>query len=143
MSSWSQVNIEFSPSSKGNYQVTKEIEAQIKDELKKYKMGIVNIFLLHTSAALTITENHDPHVRTDMDMALDRIAPENLPYEHTEEGKDDMPAHVKSSLTGASLNIPISNGKLVLGTWQGIFLCEFRQAIHKRKAVITISGSTE
>ncbi|OMJ27345.1 UPF0047 protein, partial [Smittium culicis] len=117
--------------------------AQVKDELKKYKMGVANIFLQHTSAALTLNENCDPDVRTDMDMIMDRIAPDNAPYEHTDEGKDDMPAHVKSSLMGVSLNIPISNGKLALGTWQGIWLSEFRLATHRRRAIVTINGSTK
>jgi len=83
-------------------------------------MKMANIFIQHSSASLTINENYDPDVRTDMEMILNRLAPENAPYIHTMEGSDDMPAHVKSSLFGCSLNIPISNGKLALGTWQGI-----------------------
>ncbi|PVZ97967.1 hypothetical protein BB558_006048 [Smittium angustum] len=99
--------------------ITKEVSQQISSEVNKYRIGIVNIFLQHSSASLTINENADSDVRTDMDMILDKIAPYDAPYTHTYEGKDDMPGHVKSSLMGVSLNIPIKNGKLALGTWQG------------------------
>ncbi|TPX61526.1 hypothetical protein PhCBS80983_g01039 [Powellomyces hirtus] len=97
----------------------------------------------HTSAALTINENADPDVRKDMEMMLNRLAPENAPYIHTDEGPDDMPGHVKSSLFGVSLNIPISQGRLALGTWQGIYLCEARNRGGSRSCVITINGVTK
>ena len=101
--------------------------------------GIMNLFIHHTSAGLTINENADPSVRRDLDSFFDHIVPEGLPFlTHTLEGSDDMPAHVKSSIAGVSLTIPISNGKLKLGTWQGIYLCEFRDTGGSRKITITI-----
>jgi secondary thiamine-phosphate synthase enzyme len=99
--------------------------------------------LQHTSASLTINENADPDVRKDLDMALDEIAPEDWDYVHTAEGPDDMPAHVKSSLLGCSLVIPITSGRLNLGTWQGIYLCEHRNHPTRRSVVITASGISE
>lgn len=101
--------------------------------------GILNLFIRHTSCALTINENADPDVRRDMDYLLDKAAPENdSRYCHTLEGADDMPAHFKSSLMGASLSIPIRNGRLGLGTWQGIYLCEFRDEAPVRSLIATI-----
>jgi len=103
--------------------------------------GFVNIFIRHTSAGLTINENFDATVRSDLSIAFDRIVPENSTlYKHNDEGSDDMPAHIKSSLAGASLNIPIRYHSLALGAWQGIFLCEFRSKKQQRTVVITIIG---
>lgn len=103
--------------------------------------GMLHLFLKHTSAALTLNENADPDVRIDLNLILNKLIPENQPYyTHTFEGPDDMPAHAKSSLVGASVTIPISNGTLNLGTWQGIYLCEFRNGAQKRKVVATIFG---
>lgn len=103
--------------------------------------GLVNIFIKHTSAGLIISENADPDVSNDLEKFLNKIVPENLSwYQHTIEGPDDMPAHIKSILTSQSLTIPITNGKLNLGTWQGIFLCEFRNHASGRKLVITVFG---
>jgi len=99
-----------------------------------------NIFILHTSASITVNENSDPDVRTDLEMTLNYIVPENLNFVHVDEGKDDMPAHVKSSLMGASLTIPISNSCLALGAWQGIYLNEHRDHGGKRSIVLTIQG---
>lgn len=101
--------------------------------------GLLHIFILHTSAGLTINENADPDVRTDYETIFNKLVPENDPdYVHTIEGPDDMPAHVKSTLAGSSVTIPITNGKLCLGTWQGIFLCEFRNRGGRRKLVLTV-----
>ena len=101
--------------------------------------GLLNVFVKHTSCGLTINENADPDVRTDLDNILDHIVPERQPYyEHTMEGDDDMPAHAKSSLVGVSLTIPISNHRLNLGTWQGIYLCEFRDYGGERTIVLTV-----
>ncbi len=101
--------------------------------------GLLNLFMRHTSAALTINENADSDVPRDMDYAIDKIVPENDPgYIHTIEGPDDMPAHIKSSLLSVSLNIPITNGRMNLGTWQGIFLCEFRNHGGSRKLTATV-----
>lgn len=108
--------------------------------LETIDLGLLNLFLQHTSASLSINENCDPDVRTDLMMSLDQIAPENMPYKHKDEGADDMPAHVKSSLLGVSINIPIRNGALNLGRWQGIYLCEHRRMPHERKIVCTANG---
>jgi len=116
----------------------------ITDEILKNiptlpETGIMNLFLKHTSAALSINENADPDVRTDLNSIFNKLFPENEPYyTHTLEGRDDMPAHVKASIVGVSINIPITNGKLNLGIWQGIYLCEFRNNGGNRKIVATI-----
>ncbi|ORX52008.1 hypothetical protein DM01DRAFT_1367568 [Hesseltinella vesiculosa] len=123
--SWYQKEIRLRPRSKGCYLVHQEIMDQVPE---------------HTSASLMINENCDPDVREDMDMGLDKVAPENLPYIHTDEGPDDMPGHLKSGIVGVSLNIPITNGRLNLGTWQGIYLCEHRIASHQRRVVVTLQG---
>jgi len=105
------------------------------------KTGIVNIFTKHTSCGLTINENADPDVRVDMETIFNRLVEENRPdYVHTLEGADDMPAHAKSTLSGVSLTIPITNGRLNLGTWQGIYLCEYRNYGGARKLVVTVMG---
>ncbi|MGM0479421.1 MAG: secondary thiamine-phosphate synthase enzyme YjbQ [Bacteroidota bacterium] len=115
------------------------ITDQLLDQLQLPEKGILNIFIQHTSAGLTINENADPTVRTDMESSFNHIVKENEPfYEHTFEGSDDMPAHIKSSMVGSSINIPITNGRLNLGTWQGIYLCEFRNHGGKRKLVLTV-----
>ncbi len=103
--------------------------------------GMVNIFVLHTSAGLTINENADPSVRYDLEKFFDFIAPENQSwYRHTLEGADDMPAHIKSVLTGPSLTIPVTNGRMNMGTWQGIYFCEFRNHGGRRRLLVTIYG---
>lgn len=121
---------------RGFHLVTHHIESQLKNLPQK---GLVNIFIQHTSAGLTINENADPTVRTDMEKFFDKYVPENETYyKHTLEGADDMPAHIKATLTGTSLTIPVSNGRLNLGTWQGIYLCEFRNHGGNRRLLITI-----
>ena len=126
---------------KGFHLVTNEILQELP-ELKNFSSGIANIFIKHTSASLTINENADPDVRQDMKSFIDKMVPENLPYfVHTMEGPDDMPAHIKSSLFGSSINIPLTNGNLNLGTWQGIYLCEHRINGGRRKIVVTIIGN--
>lgn len=124
--------------SKGCHLVTDEIHAQIEAGLHGVQVGVLYLFIQHTSAALTINENFDSDVRRDMDMALDRIVPENLPWLHTDEGPDDSVSHTKTSLVGTSLCIPITEGRMNLGTWQGIYLTEFRHAPHSRRVVATI-----
>tara|TARA_Y100001970_G_scaffold101545_1_gene127536 strand:+ start:80 stop:469 length:390 start_codon:yes stop_codon:yes gene_type:complete len=110
-------------------------------EISKYKIGKLDLFIKHTSASLTINENADPTVREDLESYFNKYVPENEPYfKHTFEGADDMPAHIKSVIIGNSISIPISNGKLNLGTWQGIYLCEHRDRPHTRKIVATING---
>lgn len=132
---------EFSLAAKcrGCHLVTHEVLDHLPKPLPK--MGMLNLFVKHTSCALSINENADPDVRTDMEKILNRMVKENEPYyDHTLEGSDDMPAHAKSSLIGVSITIPITNGRLNLGTWQGIYLCEFRNYGGPRKIVATIYG---
>lgn len=113
-------------------------------EIKQIRIGMIQIFIKHTSASLTINEDADPSVRTDFESHMNQMVPENAPYFiHTYEGPDDMPAHIKNSLLGSSVQIPITNGKLNLGTWQGIYLCEHRNHGGNRKLVVTAFGETK
>lgn len=135
---WKQIEISLVPRRRGCHLITAEIIRQLTD---LPKIGLMNIFIKHTSAALTVNENADPDVQVDLAAILDRIVKEREPYyRHTMEGEDDMPAHAKASLMGASLTIPITDGRLNLGIWQGIYLCEFRNHGGSRKLVITITG---
>jgi secondary thiamine-phosphate synthase enzyme len=139
---WSQKTIRIGPYRRGFHLITREVISAIP-ELQNVRIGILQVFLQHTSASLTINENADPDVRTDMETALNRLVPENQPFVHTIEGPDDMPAHIKSSLLGASLMIPVSAGALALGTWQGIYLCEHRNDATPRTLVLTLQGDDE
>ena len=103
-------------------------------------VGQLHVFIQHTSASLTINENADPDVRVDLESSINAIAPEDFPYIHTMEGPDDMPAHVKSSLLGASVTVPITEGRLNLGTWQGVYLAEHRDYATPRRIVLTLQG---
>ncbi len=133
-----QIEITLKARSRGFHLVTDEIVRQLP---QLPRTGIINIFCKHTSCGLSINEICDPDVRVDMETIFNRLVPENQPYyEHTLEGADDMPAHAKSTLTGASITIPITNGLLNMGTWQGIYFCEFRNYGGARKLVITIMG---
>ncbi|MBN2273433.1 MAG: YjbQ family protein [Bacteroidales bacterium] len=133
-----QKEIVIGPYKRGFHLVTPSIEKHL-NELPE--TGIVNIHLKHTSAALTLNENADPSVRYDFNSFINKLVPENDPmYIHTTEGEDDMPAHIKSSLLGQSVTIPITNHKLNLGIWQGIYLCEFRNHGGSRRLVMTIIG---
>lgn len=135
-----QKEITLKSRSRGFHIITDEIESQIP-ELSKIKTGIAHIFIKHTSASLTINENASPDVRSDMEKHFNKIVPENAPYyDHTLEGSDDMPAHIKASMLGSSLTVPVSNGSFNLGTWQGIYLCEHRNYGGSRKIVVTIIG---
>ncbi|KAJ9268578.1 hypothetical protein DTO212C5_5353 [Paecilomyces variotii] len=142
MSSWFQKTFTLPSRSRGSYLITDTVVSELP-ELRNYKVGILNLFIQHTSCALSLNENWDEDVREDMSDALDRIAPAdrkgNL-YRHSAEGEDDMPAHIKSALIGASVSIPITNGRLNTGTWQGIWYLEFRARKHSRKVVATIQG---
>jgi secondary thiamine-phosphate synthase enzyme len=109
-------------------------------EIRDMQVGLLHVFIQHTSASLTINENADPDVQVDMEMAFNHLAPEDLPYVHTCEGPDDMPAHVKATLAGSSVSIPIADGRPTLGTWQGIYLCEHRNRASARKLVLTLQG---
>jgi secondary thiamine-phosphate synthase enzyme len=135
-----QKEITISSKPRGFHSITDEVVSQFPDigELQK---GICQIFIKHTSASLTINEDADPTVRLDFESHFNELIPENQSYyQHTFEGSDDMPAHLKASLLGSSVQIPITNGKLNLGTWQGIYLCEHRNYIRERKLVITAWG---
>ncbi len=137
---WIQKEISISSKKRGFHLITGEIVSQIP-ELKKISQGITHIFIKHSSASLTLNENADPTVRIDMESHFNKLAPENAPYyEHNLEGPDDMPAHIKSVLIGNSISIPVSNGELNLGTWQGIYLCEHRNRGGNRRLVITVFG---
>ena len=125
---------------RGFHLVTAEILDAVP-RLKEISTGICQVFIRHTSASLTINENADPTVRQDFEMYFNKVAPENDPeYIHTDEGPDDMPAHLKAALLGSSVTIPITNGRLALGTWQGIYLCEHRNHGGERKIVVTAWG---
>ena len=129
--------------SRGFHLVTNEILEQVP-EIKNISVGLVHVFIKHTSASLTLNENADPSVRVDMESHFNKLAPENAQYYiHTMEGPDDMPAHIKASLLGGSVTIPITNGRLNMGTWQGIYLCEHRNHGGARKIVVTITGEED
>jgi secondary thiamine-phosphate synthase enzyme len=133
-----QKEIRLKPKSRGFHLITNEIISQIP-EIKEITAGIVHIFIKHTSASLTINENADPTVRSDMETYFNKIVPESASYfQHTLEGKDDMTSHIKSSILGNSVTVPVSNGDLNLGTWQGIYLCEHRNHGGSREIVVTI-----
>ena len=133
-----QTEITLKPRSRGFHLVTSEILQQLP---RLPETGIVNIFCKHTSCGLCINENADPDVRTDMETIFNRLVPENRPeYEHTLEGADDMPAHAKSALSGVSLTSPITRGRLNMGTWQGIYFCEYRNYGGARRLVATVIG---
>ena len=133
-----QVEITLKPRRHGFNLVTDEIVSQLPT---LPKTGLLNLFVKHTSCGLTINENADPDVRTDMESIFNRMVPERQPfYTHTLEGDDDMPAHAKSTLSGVSLTIPITNHRLNLGTWQGIYLCEYRLYGGSRRIVATVIG---
>lgn len=135
-----QKEFSLKPRSRGFHIVTEEILSHIP-EIKDIKQGTANIFIKHTSASLTINENADPSVRTDMETHFNIMVPEDADYyEHTFEGPDDMTSHIKTSILGTSLNIPVTGGRLNLGTWQGIYLCEHRNHGGSRKIVVTIIG---
>lgn len=137
---WIQRHVTLSARSRGFHLVTKEVLDQVS-ELSEFEVGIAHVFIQHTSAGLTLNENASPAVLHDFEEHFDRMVPENQPYyKHTVEGPDDMPAHIKASLLGSSLSIPVRDGHLDLGTWQGIYLCEHRNQGGRRTLVITIYG---
>jgi secondary thiamine-phosphate synthase enzyme len=137
---WIQEQIELSPRPRGFHLVTSEIVDAVPD-LGRIEMGIATLFMQHTSASLTLNENASPAVRRDFRAWFDRAVPDGAEYfGHTLEGPDDMPAHIKASLLGSSLTVPISRGSLALGTWQGIYLCEHRDNGGSRRVVVTAFG---
>jgi secondary thiamine-phosphate synthase enzyme len=137
---WYQKEITLSPKPRGYHIITREILREIP-EIKKIKTGLAHVFIKHTSAGLTINENADPSVRRDFESHFSRVVPEDVSlYEHTLEGTDDMTSHIKSSILGSSVSVPISDGRFNLGTWQGIYLCEHRNRGGARRLVVTITG---
>ena len=137
---WIQQTIELRPRARGFHLVTSEIVDAVPD-LDRFEVGLANVFMQHTSASLTINENASPDVRRDFSAWFDRAVPDGADYfAHTLEGPDDMPAHIKASLTGSSLTIPVSRGELAVGTWQGIYLCEHRDNGGPRRVVFTAFG---
>lgn len=142
MTTWFQREIRLSPKRRGFHLVTHEIVDQVP-ELRDYVVGLAHIFIHHTSAALTINENADPTVRGDFESHFNVLVPEDAPYyRHTYEGPDDMTSHIKASLLGSSVTLPITDGRLNLGTWQGIYLCEHRDRAGSRRLVVTITGQS-
>ena len=136
---WRQRTITLPPFPRGFHPITRHV-LEAMPELEDAQAGLLHVFIQHTSASLTINENADPDVPRDMETSLNHIAPEDFPYRHTCEGPDDMPAHVKASLMGSSVTIPVSNGRLCLGTWQGIYLCEHRNHGGRRRLMLTLQG---
>jgi len=140
---WLQKKITLKSKNRGFHLVTDEIIEHVP-EISELKIGLANIFIQHTSASITLNENASADVRSDMEKHFNKMVPENAPYyDHTLEGADDMPAHIKSSLLGPSLTIPIKNGRLELGTWQGIYLCEHRDYGGARQIIVTIQGERD
>jgi secondary thiamine-phosphate synthase enzyme len=136
---WIQKQITLPPFRRGCHIITDLVLASLA-ELKQFRVGLLHVFIQHTSASLAINENADHDDLVDLEMALNKIAPETLPYVHTIEGPDDMPAHVKAALVGSSVSIPIADGKLTLGTWQGIYLLEHRNRATGRRLTLTVQG---
>ena len=137
---WLQKEIQLRAKSRGFHLVTDEILAQFP-ELREVKVGVLHVFIQHTSASLTVNENADPTVRKDFESYFNRTVKEDEPYyTHTLEGSDDLPAHIKSSLLGSSVTLPVSDGRLNVGTWQGIYLCEHRNHGGSRRLVLTLQG---
>ena len=138
---WYQHQIRLPAMPRGFHLITDQVERGLP-ELRTVKAGLLHVFIMHTSASLSINENADPDVRRDLEMAFNKIAPENFPYVHTIEGPDDMPAHVKASMLGSSVTVPVQNGRLCLGTWQGIYLCEHRNHGGSRSLMLTLQGDS-
>jgi secondary thiamine-phosphate synthase enzyme len=137
---WNQTKITLSPKPRGYHIITDEVLQEIP-QIQNFNTGLAHIFIQHTSASLTINENADPSVRRDFASHFKRMVPEDTSlYEHTLEGPDDMTSHIKSSLLGHSVSIPVTNGTFNLGTWQGIYLCEHRNNGGSRKLVVTLQG---
>jgi len=136
---WSQHHITLRPRPRGVHLVTREIVEQLPD-LSELSVGLAHLFIQHTSASLTLNENASRDVRHDFETWLNTAVPEDFAWTHTLEGPDDMPAHVKASLMGPSLTLPVAGGKLALGTWQGVYLCEHRDRGGSRSLLVTLSG---
>lgn len=136
---WIQRTLRLPAHRRGWHLITSNVTDALP-ELRGCRVGILHVFIQHTSASLAINENADPDVPADLESSFNAIAPESFPYRHTVEGPDDMPAHVKAALIGTSVSIPVSAGRLTLGTWQGIYLCEHRNRASTRNLVLTLQG---
>jgi len=139
---WFQRTAQLPRFPRGFHLITNWVLQQVP-ELAHIKVGLLHVFIQHTSASLTINENADPDVPVDLESSFNNLAPEDFPYVHTCEGPDDMPAHVKAAMLGSSVSIPVRDGELQLGTWQGIYLCEHRNRAGGRRLVLTLQGETE
>lgn len=139
---WIHRHLQLPPFHRGFHLITAHV-AEALPELTHVRAGLLHVFLQHTSASLCINENADSQVPADLEASFNALAPEDFPYVHTIEGPDDMPAHVKSALIGASVSVPVAEGRLCLGTWQGIFLCEHRNRAGRRNLVLTLHGEAD
>ena len=138
---WYQATFRLPSFQRGFHLVSHLIEQNMPPEARQLKVGLAHVFIHHTSAGLTLNENADPTVRTDFESHFNQMVPENAPYyRHTYEGSDDMPAHIKASLLGSSVTVPITKGRLNTGTWQGIYLCEHRNHARGRTITLTVQG---
>jgi secondary thiamine-phosphate synthase enzyme len=136
---WSQREFSLDPKPRGFHLVTREVVSNLPD-IADMRVGLLHLHVLHTSASLTLNENASPDVRRDFEAWANAFVPEDFAWTHTDEGADDMPAHIKASLMGPSLTLPISGGRLTLGTWQGIYLCEHRDRGGARRLIATLNG---
>ena len=141
MNCWFQRTLTLPQQRRGFHLITQAVLRALP-ELHTVRVGWLHLFLQHTSASLTLNENASPEVRTDLENSINSLVPEGFPYDHSLEGPDDMPAHIKSSLLGPSLTIPVQDGRLALGTWQGIYLCEHRSRGGDRHVLLTLQGET-
>jgi len=139
---WFQRTLRLPPQRRGFHLITDQVRAALP-ELRTIHVGLLHVFIQHTSASLSINENADPDVPHDLERVFNSLAPEDFPYRHTCEGPDDMPAHVKAALLDNSVTMPVTDGRLALGTWQGIYLCEHRDHATARQLVLTLQGTTE
>jgi secondary thiamine-phosphate synthase enzyme len=139
---WLQRELELPPHRRGFHLVTDAIVRALP-EIGRFRAGLLHVFIQHTSASLTINENADPDVAADLERSFNHLVGEDLPFQHTVEGPDDMPAHIKAAMLGSSVSIPIRDGRLCLGTWQGIFLCEHRNRAGSRRLLLTLFGESE
>jgi secondary thiamine-phosphate synthase enzyme len=136
---WLQRQLQLPAMPRGFHLITQHVESALP-ELTRMQVGLLHVFIQHTSASITISENADPDVPADLETSFNHIAPESFPYRHTVEGPDDMPAHVKAAMLGSSVWVPAKDGRLCLGTWQGIYLCEHRNRAGSRRLVLTLQG---
>ena len=140
---WHQTTLTLRPFPRGFHLITRDVVEELTD-LKKFRVGLAHLFIQHTSASLTLNENASPDVRRDFESHFNRAVPDGAPYfDHTLEGPDDMPAHIKASTLGNSVTVPIRDGRLDLGTWQGVYLCEHRNHGGRRRLVVTLSGELD